>query len=54
MNNRLLERFGAWCGVLYLAVFGTGWLLVARFFPRSRPAPGRRRSPLSSRIGICR
>jgi len=40
MNNRLLERFGAWCGVLYLAVFGTGWLLVARFFPPIPPGAG--------------
>jgi hypothetical protein len=37
MHNRLLERASAWCGLLYLMVFGTGWMLVARFMPPIPP-----------------
>ncbi len=38
MNNRLLERVGAWGGLAYLVVFGTGWLNLAHFMPPIAPA----------------
>ncbi len=40
MQNRVLERASAWSGLFYLALFGTGWLLVARFMPPVPPSAG--------------
>ncbi len=38
MQSRWLERASAWCGLVYLLVFGTGWVFVARFFPPIPPS----------------
>lgn len=40
MQNRVLERASAWSGLFYLLLFGTGWLLVARFMPPIPPSAG--------------
>ncbi len=40
MQNRMLERASACSGLIYLVLFGTGWLLVARFMPPIPPAAG--------------
>ncbi|WJR33124.1 hypothetical protein P3F83_22015 [Mycobacteroides immunogenum] len=40
MQDRLLERASAWCGLAYLLVFGTGWLAIAHFMPPIPPAAG--------------
>lgn len=37
METRSLERAGAWCALLYLLVFGAGWLVLGHFFPPFSP-----------------
>lgn len=37
MSNRTLERAAAWCGLVYLMLFGMGWLILARFMPPIAP-----------------
>ncbi|WP_290510533.1 hypothetical protein [Alcanivorax sp.] len=37
MNHRFLERGAAWCGLVYLMLFGMGWLVLAHFFPPIAP-----------------
>lgn len=36
----LLERASAWCGLVYLLIFGTGWLVLAHFVPPIPPSAG--------------
>ncbi|AYM42484.1 hypothetical protein DYE20_13825 [[Mycobacterium] chelonae subsp. gwanakae] len=38
MHDRTLERASAWSGLLYLLIFGTGWMLVAHFMPPIPPS----------------
>jgi hypothetical protein len=38
MEDGTLERVGAWCTLLYLVLFGTGWLILGHFFPPFSPA----------------
>ncbi|MEV5001300.1 hypothetical protein [Nocardioides sp. LML1-1-1.1] len=37
-EDRFLLRAGAWSGLAYLLVFGTGWLVLAHFFPPIEPS----------------
>lgn len=38
MNNKLLERVGAWGAAAYIASFGGAWLFMACFLPPISPA----------------
>lgn len=43
MNDTLTRKtnlFGAWCGIIYLAMLFLGWFLIAGFFPLHQPAAG--------------
>ena len=43
MNETLTRKtnlFGAWCGVIYLAMLFVGWLVIAGFFPLHQPSAG--------------
>lgn len=37
-EDRFLLRAGVWSGLAYLLVFGTGWLILAHFFPPIAPS----------------
>ncbi len=37
MSKQTLERAGAWCGLVYLLLFGLGWLNLAHFVPPIAP-----------------
>ncbi len=39
-EDRFLLRAGTWSGLAYLIVFGTGWLVLARFLPPIEPSAG--------------
>lgn len=38
MRQGALERASAWFGLVYLALFGAGWLLIAHFMPPIAPS----------------
>ena len=38
MNNKKLELAGAWCGLIYVSLFGLAWLILAQFLPPISPA----------------
>jgi hypothetical protein len=37
MNDKTLERVGAWSGLAYMVLFGIGWLNLAQFVPPIAP-----------------
>ncbi|CAH38131.1 MULTISPECIES: hypothetical protein [Burkholderia] len=37
VNTYRLERASAWSGLVFLLIFGLGWLVLARFFPPISP-----------------
>lgn len=38
--TRKINLFGAWCGILYLALLFIGWFFIAGFFPLIKPSAG--------------
>lgn len=38
VHDKFLLRLGAWSGLLYIAIFGLGWLVLARFMPPVAPS----------------
>ena len=38
VHDKFLLRLGAWSGLIYISVFGLGWLVLARFFPPIAPS----------------
>jgi hypothetical protein len=37
-DKLMMERFGAWSGLIFLMIFGLGWLILARFIPPISPS----------------
>ncbi len=38
VHDKFLLRLGAWSGLAYIAIFGLGWLVLARFMPPIAPS----------------